>query len=249
MSTKINLIHTSCKKCVFAKYDGITQVGCSLSLIDKYKQKNVEILEVYDKKKEFYVINNKKCYGYKEDKYFETRNISKLSIEDKVEYIKKTFKVNYLAVINIKKFTLQQINEILETLTECEIPPKKIILVRYQQDKDAYHFDNLKHILDKNKPKEWRVQSILDENTDFLSVLHQATNINKNNFVLSINGNYDKLCEIITYSQDLIYNHFGNFVVLSNESKETFFYNRAVYKNSFANGKDILADTNEYTVL
>lgn len=249
MSKSINTIHTACKKCVFAKYNEDTQTDCYLGLIDKLKQKNIEILEAYDNDKEFYIINNKKCYGYKEQKYFKTREIDDLSIDKKIEYITKTFKVNYVVAINLCNLNLKQIDDIMGSLTKCSIPPKKIILVRYEKDKNKYKFDSLKKIIEKNNPKEWRIQTILEEDEQYLNILHTITNINRNNFVLSVDGNYDNICEIIEYAQDKIYNQFESFVVLSNSSKESIFFNRAVYKASFANGKDILTDYNEYTII
>lgn len=245
----INAIHTPCKKCVFAKYDNITQVGCYLDLIDKYRSKDVEILEAYDKQKEFYIINKKKCYGYKEDKYFELRDLGESSLEEKIDYIKKTFIINYVAVINIKQYSLEQLDEIIGLLVSCEVPPKKIVLIRYEADARRYDFDSIKKLLDKHNPKEWRVQSILDNDSDYLNVLHQTTNISKNNFILSINGDYDRICNIISFAQNMIYNDFGTFVVLSDQSKSTIFFNKAVYKSSFANGKDILSDHSEYILL
>jgi hypothetical protein len=234
---------------VFAKYDGNTQTGCHLGLINKYKNKNIEIFEAYDNEKEFFIVNNKKCYGYKEEKYFINREVNDLSIEDKVKYINKTFRINYVAIINICKFTLEELDPVIATLTQCSIPPKKIILVRYQINKDIYAFDNLKQIIDKHNPKEWRVQTILENDEEYLNILHNATNINRNNFILSIDGDPDNICEIIEYAQNQIYNEFENFIVLSNKSKQSIFFNRAVYRASFANGKDILNEYNEYKII
>ena len=53
----IKPIHTPCKDCTFAIYEGKTQNGCHLNLLEKYKNKNLEILEAYDEQKEFYIIN------------------------------------------------------------------------------------------------------------------------------------------------------------------------------------------------
>ena len=84
--TSIPAIHTSCKKCVFAIYDNITQTGCHLDYIAKYREKNISILEAYDEQKEFYVIGDKKCPGYREDSWFKDNN---LTIEEKIDKIKK----------------------------------------------------------------------------------------------------------------------------------------------------------------
>lgn len=249
MLTKIDTIHTPCKKCVFADYRDNTQIDCYLDLINDFRKKNIEILEAYDEDKEFFIVNGKKCYGYKEAKYFDNRDMGSSTIDEKVAYIKNTFKINYVVSINLIKFTLEEIDEIIASLTNHAIPPKKIILVRYQDDKDVYTFSNLKNILDKHNPREWRIQTVLDREQEYISILHNIVNINRNNFVLSINGNYDQMCNILDYAQKTIYENLGKFIVLSNKNKETIFFNRAVYKASFANGKDILTDYNEYEIL
>lgn len=45
---------TSCKDCIFALYDGTTQVGCEDNRIEKFED---DIVEAYDNDKEFFVIN------------------------------------------------------------------------------------------------------------------------------------------------------------------------------------------------
>lgn len=45
---------TSCKECLFAIYDGNTQVGCEDGRISKFED---DVIPVYDTEKEFYVIN------------------------------------------------------------------------------------------------------------------------------------------------------------------------------------------------
>ena len=42
---------TSCKECLFAKYEGITQVDCELGKIDMYRKHGTEVAEVYDEYK------------------------------------------------------------------------------------------------------------------------------------------------------------------------------------------------------
>lgn len=50
-----NIIDTSCKDCVFAIYDGDTQVECFAGRLEKFK-KDDAVTEAYDNEKEFYVI-------------------------------------------------------------------------------------------------------------------------------------------------------------------------------------------------
>lgn len=50
-----NIIDTSCKDCVFAIYDGDTQVECFAGRLEKFKKNDV-VIDAYDDEKEFYVI-------------------------------------------------------------------------------------------------------------------------------------------------------------------------------------------------
>jgi hypothetical protein len=53
-----SIYETPCKTCVFARYNGDTQVGCAFDRVEKFRKQGVEVLEVYDDDKEFYVIKN-----------------------------------------------------------------------------------------------------------------------------------------------------------------------------------------------
>jgi len=58
----ISKLHTACRGCIFAEINGKTQVGCKFNRIDKYKETNYEVLEVYDQdNNEFFVINDAVC--------------------------------------------------------------------------------------------------------------------------------------------------------------------------------------------
>lgn len=59
--SKIGRIHSSCKNCFFSVWKDKTQTGCSLGLIDKYREQ-AEVVEVFDEVgDEFFVINGKHC--------------------------------------------------------------------------------------------------------------------------------------------------------------------------------------------
>lgn len=64
---KTKVLQTSCKNCLFAKYDKKTQVGCSVGRIDKFKKQN-KVTEAMDDEKEFYVID-RLCNLYRDWKW------------------------------------------------------------------------------------------------------------------------------------------------------------------------------------
>lgn len=243
--------HSPCKLCSFAKYEGITQTDCYLGFIDKYRNNHIEIIEAYDEDKEFYVINGKKCFGYKEDNYFKSRNLENSSIEEKIEYVKSKLKINYVAVVNVKMFSLKELSEVFNTMSQLSVKPKNIVLVRYQDDKNIYPYEELKTLLDNKMHNiKWRIQTIIDSQQSYEDCLHVVTNTHKkNNFILSINGDYSNLSNIINYAQDAVYEKFTFFGVLSNASRKTIFYNSIVYRTGIFHGIDIFTKQEEYQIV
>ena len=50
---------TPCTECIFAKYDGKTQTGCGFGRLDKFKERNVEIIPAFDLEgREFFVVKS-----------------------------------------------------------------------------------------------------------------------------------------------------------------------------------------------
>lgn len=59
-------IHTPCRNCVFAQYDGNTQTGCQLGRIEAFRQVEPStIIECQDGEKEFFVVNGRGCGAYR----------------------------------------------------------------------------------------------------------------------------------------------------------------------------------------
>jgi hypothetical protein len=51
--------------CVFANYEGRTQVGCDLGKIDAFRAADAEIIEATDNERDFYVINKRYCISHR----------------------------------------------------------------------------------------------------------------------------------------------------------------------------------------
>lgn len=161
MSNKIDIVHTPCKKCVFAIFDGDTQKGCFLNKIEKFKAKGFEILEVYDNEKEFYVINKKKCLSYRESDWLQKRNCSNLDDASKVLQDENTMK--YIAVIYLEENTTkEEFETIISSLMQQKIPPKGLMIVR---DKYKEYHLNIKDITPilNGSGIHWRLQNFIDE--------------------------------------------------------------------------------------
>lgn len=65
---------TTCEHCIFAKYDGLVQIGCEFDRVEKYKQQT-EVELVDNGTKSFYQIKNRICnYCTLPGYYKETHN-------------------------------------------------------------------------------------------------------------------------------------------------------------------------------
>ena len=57
-------VHTSCVDCIFAKYDGKIQTGCSFNRVEKFKSSGCEIVDAENEDKQFFVIG-RFCNAYR----------------------------------------------------------------------------------------------------------------------------------------------------------------------------------------
>jgi len=247
MTQTISAIHTPCKKCVFAIYNNITQTGCALDLIAKYKTRNIEVLDVYDNDKEFYVINNKKCHGYRENSWFKN---DELSLEDKIEIVKKSNTLNYLVVINLKSIKLSDLENIISTIKKSDIKPAKLIFIRYSDDNKEFMFDILKPIIE-NIGIPWRLQTMVDDYLGWNDIIYQISAHNAQyRFICLINGVSEQLNNLINKANNIVYNQLDQFKILcDNTEKTAVLYPGSVYRYAAAHGINILDDSNYYEYL
>lgn len=244
----INAIHTSCKSCVFAEYDKNTQIGCALDYIKKYKNKNTEILEAYDLEKEFYVINSKKCLGYRENKWFEKYDLHNSTLDQKIEKFKELNHINYLLVINLKNFDLKGLNELGEAIKNCYIKPEKIIFIRHQTSK-IFTYDIIKDFFEKIKIDcIWRIQTMIDGSMSNSDILHSIVNLNKSHrFILSINKESEDINILINTANKIVYENLDTFIALRNTNQTAVLFSAPSYRWSiFIENKNILNDETNY---
>ena len=248
---KISAVHTPCKKCVFAEYTDKTQTDCHLDYINKYIKNDVKIFEAYDEEKEFFIIDGKKCIGYRENKWFEKRNLGDVSIQDKIANYKASNYAHYVAVINLKDLDLKQLEKICHNIKACQIKPQKIVLIRHLDENKGFHYKDIENIfnaIDIDYP--WRIQTMLDEELPYEYVLYDIIKNNKScRFLLSIAEDSDILDKLVCDTNKRVYEELDNFCACGNSSKKIVFYSSTVYRYAFETGKDILNDTELYTVV
>jgi hypothetical protein len=250
MTTTIHPIHTNCKNCVFAKYENNTQTSCHMEMIAKYReQDNSCVLEVYDEEKEFYVINQKKCLGYKENKYFIKRDMENATIEEKIDHIKKTWSIKYLSVIDCRNKNRYDLERILSKLKNSNVVPTHVLIITHRNN-NTDHQDFYK-VLNKSGLK-WTIKSLQYPDQDQIVTVHQIINEGaKNcNFLLSVGEDDSKIDEIINIGNSMIYEERKSFMVISNKSKQSILFSVLVYKNGLLpEHEDIITNYEAYTIL
>lgn len=250
--SSINSIHTPCKDCIFAQYDGLTQINCHLDYLSKYKDKNCEILEVYDDEKEFYVINDKKCLGYRDNRWIKKYNLEHSTLEEKIQIFKETNKLQYLMMIDLQNFDKEKLNKLNEQIKQCDILPEKIIFIRYQNHINDFTYENITQFLASAKINcKWRIQTMVDNALKHEDILHTCCNLNKGyRFFVSVKDYSDSLDKMIDTANNIVYEQLDSFTVISDEANNIILFSAPSYRWSVVvEKKNILDDKNNYIVI
>lgn len=255
MEPSIDIIHTPCKSCVFALYTDKTQTGCHLDYIDKYKNKGVDVLEAYDNDLEFFIINSKKCIGYRENRWFIQYGLEHASLDEKAAKFKELNRIDYLLVINFIEIgsSKNDIENIKKGLAKLAIPPKKIVFVRGPEGAETTIYASIQQLMSDTKINcAWRIQTMVDDSISNENILHSVINNNKPyRFICNIKkAECDDLNNVIQKANDMVYDQLDQFVVLTDSSQSCVIFPAGVYRFSLIeHGKDILSDTGSFTVL
>jgi hypothetical protein len=250
----INPIHTPCKKCVFAAYEGKTQLGCSINYLDKYKEQGAEVLDVYDEDLEFHVINDKKCPGYREDSWFKSRGMEEATLEEKIEYFKTVNKLHYLLVVNFKECgdSEENMKQLLDDLSALEIKPQKIVFIRDKDANENTSYSKINNLMRQSKINgPWRIQNMVDDTVSNENILHSVINLNKPyRFVCALKKLPSDVNDIINAGNDVVHNQLNQFSVISNVNESCLLFSAGVYRFSLAeNQTDILEDKDNFDIV
>lgn len=248
----VNAIHTPCLDCVFAVYEDKTQTGCAMDMLEKYREKeDIEVIEAYNEDKEFYIINNKKCFPYKIPSYFKNRGMENSTINEKVAYVKNQMNINYALVIDIRDMSILAFKSILDSVKNKAISPSLIVMATHHTNKT-----NIQHYYTEINQSDincrWKIRSLSDKEVDFIDVIHEAAILDAANcnFILSVGGNdYSNLTKIINTANSIVFDQFDSFILLANESRDIMLFNIKVYKHAMLSKVDILTQTTEHTVI
>lgn len=154
----ISQIHTPCKLCIFANYNGASQTSCALNRLDLMKKHDIEILEVYDDEKEFFVINNAKCLYWR---YTNWPYADKPLEEQKTQIVQETI-VPHHAIVFANNNNIDTVNTV-RSLYNQTIKPCKITIVR-KQDCELLPSELAAMFSDLDIP--WRIENIMIKQSD-----------------------------------------------------------------------------------
>jgi hypothetical protein len=247
----IEAVHTPCKNCIFAKYENITQVGCHIDYIEKYKNTGASILEAYDDEKEFYIINNKKCIGYRENSWFVHKKMGEASLEQKIAFFKEHNFLHYMAIINLDQFNdSETIAKLTKELSLLQIKPRKIIFIRYTNNKN-HPYGLIQQILkEANLNCKWRIQTMLDHQK-YEQTLHESINLNKKyRFILAINKPTENLNRIIDLANKTVYSDMAMFCLIKNKDQSSMIFSTVNYRHLLLiDNKDLFTSDELHTIV
>lgn len=145
--------NTPCKDCAFAKYteDGLTQIGCELGYIDKFKAVGNEVVEAYDQDKEFYVIMNRRCPGFRSQEW-----ANKVPPEKRESFMALENHLPFHVVI-FANDDIEKMRATLKSLKAQEQKPTNVTVIRRKFNK--LKPKKIEKLLDKHK-FAWRIENL-----------------------------------------------------------------------------------------
>lgn len=252
MTKVVNPIHTPCKKCTFAKYENKTQIACSLDYLNIYRNKNIEILEAYDEELEFYVINNKKCIGYREEKWFDSLGMSHTTLDQKINKYNELNKIDYALAIDTKDMSVEDFDNSIKNISELKLQPQKLIVIRHIGYDTQLHYSKIEFIFNKYLITNiWKIKTVLDTELSRGDILHQIINDNSDCRFISYTSDYKaNLDKLINTANNIVYHNLDQFNILTLEDEaKTIIFSTGVYRYSNSLGISILENKDNYTVI
>lgn len=142
---QISSIATTCKNCLFAIYDGDTQIGCHFGRTEKVDEHDIfELIEAEDDDKEFYILNNHICPYQRTDSWIHAKD------EDIVTAVEKEVYMPWAALLFYRHNGVNAVEERIKELKQQKITPKVTVLVIDPQDIDPDEFRSLHQMMTDN---------------------------------------------------------------------------------------------------
>lgn len=170
----------SCKGCVFSNKIGITQVGCDLDKLDKFRESGIKVVEAHDDDEEFYIIE-RLCQFYRDKDW--SKNNSNLK-----KQVQKEVTISYgFIILHEHGKSLDDVRSTFKDIQVQGVDPKYVTLVVSKKEENPF---NIRHVchehFDYPNVKQsipFNVVTMLDQDPTDLQMIDEA-------FEKSLNGYY-----------------------------------------------------------
>jgi len=157
----INDTKTVCRDCSFAEYEGITQTGCSLGKLDKFREKgDCHIIAAYDEEKEYFIVQDRFCVFWRDSEWKDKQEKIGLDKESIQECVRAEVNQRFAAVLYFDKNSdLKDIKLTVASLKSGSLRPTNIIFCDNKSD------INTKDILEiaKSSSIRWSLERIAEK--------------------------------------------------------------------------------------
>tara|TARA_R110000824_G_scaffold10866_1_gene47583 strand:+ start:71584 stop:72429 length:846 start_codon:yes stop_codon:yes gene_type:complete len=127
---------TCCRKCVFADYEGNTQVGCTAGRLEVFEKNGVDFICVGDEEKTYYLIKDKACPYFRHVDGCEEILKSK-TIDELKETVKSSLKMAYHVLIFLREGdSLEDLEQRLSELEQQVVEPKIVSVIDRTHSED-----------------------------------------------------------------------------------------------------------------
>lgn len=192
---------TSCKDCVFATYNGMTQIGCAADRL-----KHLEVEECYDEEKEFYVTKNTSCTMIRKADWLNKNE----SIENEVKRARKEIEFKYIVITSAENFDKK-----LSSINRQRIQPQKIYI---------YDFVKLPVPAQENMEYVHFTTNVSDP------VERIIRRINKNTNIFYLDNSFDLDIDLFERLENKIYDEGYKRSILTSRNTSSFVLPTILYK-------------------
>lgn len=160
--TKVSAISTVCKNCVFAIYDGKTQVGCAFNRTEKVDQHDIyELIEAEDEEKEFYILNNHICPYQRTSRWIHADDKDIMSRAKEEVYMRW----GAILLVNKDSLNIKDISNRIQELKNQDIPPQSaVIVLKTESQISNTDMDEIFHLMNSNF-NLWYIQNEMNNDT------------------------------------------------------------------------------------
>lgn len=158
--------HTSCKNCVFALYQKETQIDCKLYRLDQFKKQRGEVLEAYDHDKEFFIVNNRKCFAYRDKVWKESLDTD----AEIIDAVAKELCITCDILVYVDRDTkLEDFKNTIRSISESTLKPNLVNVVNNYIDIEEIVLNRYYMTLQKYLKGSclYKLTNILEENATY----------------------------------------------------------------------------------